>query len=113
MGYKTVEHRFLECDWCGTEEEYSAKEDPKYALPGWLIGRTHYKTSRGESPVTLCPKCADIYNVCTQGASTPRGIRFRAYMDTFFACENLIDSTLDPKKHLPDPFSDDDAIFKD
>ena len=90
VGYKNVTHRFLECDWCRTEEEYDEKQDAKYALPGWMIGRTHYKTSRGEAAVTLCPKCADIYTVCTQGTSTPRGVRFRAYMDTFFACENLI-----------------------
>ena len=90
MGYKNVTHHFLQCDWCAKEEEYDSGRDAKYALPEWLIGRTHYKTNRGESPVTLCPSCTKIYNVATQGVRTPRGVRFRAYMDTFFACENLI-----------------------
>lgn len=121
MGYKNVTHHFLECDWCRTQEEYDGKQDAKYALPGWTIDRTHYKTNRGESPVTLCPKCADIYTVCTQGTSTPRGVRFRAYMDTFFACENLItevtqETQVKPECKLGPDCScddDDDPIFKD
>ncbi|AHN84110.1 hypothetical protein GJ25_gp099 [Mycobacterium phage Hawkeye] len=129
MGYKNVTHRYLVCDWCRKEEEYPENQDAKHALPDWLIGRTHYETSRGNSPVTLCPGCSDIYNIATEGTSTPAGERFRAIVKTYFDYEddlkktarineppNLLDDFVPDKTKKPrytgdidpDPFTDSD-----
>lgn len=62
----------------------------KIALPDWLVGRTHYKTSHGDRDVTLCPKCAKIYGVAVQGFKTPEGRRFRATTDSFFNAEEIL-----------------------
>ena len=113
MGLKRTEQHFVVCDWCQHEEEYGQDQRlsnlPRMDLPGWLVGRTHYKTSRGESPVTLCPNCTKIYEVLTQGTKTPKGTRLRAWLDEFFSAEAILGRrSEDPNDAFTDKGKDDD-----
>ena len=74
-----------------------------------FVHRLGYETSRGHANLILCPKCKGILELCQAGESTPKGIRFRAWIAEFLQAEYILDQKSSPKdidEGPYDPFSD-------
>jgi hypothetical protein len=115
MASKSVTTTTFTCDFkCGATADVTDRTSLNHAhVPmGWeKLYRvpSGYMTTDNDNakiPYVLCPDCWTLYTIVAQ-ADTPKGARFRQYVDVFYENEQRLDAQINPRAtEVPD--SEDD-----